>query len=235
MTGLVVLHAGLAPGVTTLVAAELLAAHPDADAIEVALTLSTTAVSGRAGAEFAFRLLGRRSHHPTAPIPFPPPVGLRRCMDVGLETEGWFGPLGEGRTIALYFCVVERVIHAGLLAANDLRLIGRLPLAVLVAPRPAATVVFADAALAARARVPALCGAGGPEALCTLADVRAALATAGIHVVTRASGARPPGRPIDVRTAGARPARRPRSGSSRGRARRSGPSGRRRAARPRRG
>jgi hypothetical protein len=47
-----VLHAGLAPGVTPLVAAELLARHPEAETLEVALTLSAQTTSGRAGAEF---------------------------------------------------------------------------------------------------------------------------------------------------------------------------------------
>jgi NAD(P)-dependent dehydrogenase (short-subunit alcohol dehydrogenase family) len=223
--GLVVLHAGLAPGVTTLVAAELLADHPEADALEVGLTLYSAAVSGRAGAEFAFRLLARRSHHPTAAIPFPAPIGVRRCMDVGLDGEGWFGPLGNGRATSLYFCVVERVLHAGLLAANDLRLINKLPFAMLVPARPlvpktathepvfewvaarvgerrlgaatveatgdyggtaAATVVLAEAAVAAQARRPALRGAVGPEAVTTLAELRAPLAAAGIRVVQRA-------------------------------------------------
>jgi len=217
-------HAGLAPGVTTLVAADLLAMHPGADAVEVGLTFSKASVSGRTGAEFAFRLLTARAHHPTAVLPLPPPFGVRRCMDVGMASEGWFGRLADGRSTALFVCIAERSLHAGLLAANDLRLIGRLPRRFFVPAEPtlpagpslepicewvavrrdgrcvgaatvegegdyrstaAVTVVLADVVMAARARVPSLAGVVGPEAICTLADVRAPLAAGGVRVTAR--------------------------------------------------
>ena len=63
--GLVVVRAGLAPGVTTLVAAELLLAHPEADAMEVVMTFSAATAGGRAGAAFGYRLLTGAVHHPT--------------------------------------------------------------------------------------------------------------------------------------------------------------------------
>jgi|SRR5215211_9117351 len=47
--GTVVLNAGRTPGVSNLVAADLLAAHPDADAVEIAFSFPAGGVSGRAG------------------------------------------------------------------------------------------------------------------------------------------------------------------------------------------
>jgi saccharopine dehydrogenase-like NADP-dependent oxidoreductase len=44
--GLVLMHAGVAPGVTGLLAADLLRLHPDADEVEVAFTISAGATSG---------------------------------------------------------------------------------------------------------------------------------------------------------------------------------------------
>src|SRR5262245_23323733 len=63
--GLVVVHAGLAPGVTTLAATELLRAHPDADEIEIAMTFSAATASGPAAAGFGHRLLAGAAHRST--------------------------------------------------------------------------------------------------------------------------------------------------------------------------
>jgi saccharopine dehydrogenase-like NADP-dependent oxidoreductase len=53
--GTVVRHAGVAPGATNLVAAELLAQHPEADEIELVFTVSMSNGAGRAGRAFAHR------------------------------------------------------------------------------------------------------------------------------------------------------------------------------------
>jgi hypothetical protein len=45
----VLIHAGNVPGVTSLVAADLLRAHPDADELELAFSISAAGISGRAG------------------------------------------------------------------------------------------------------------------------------------------------------------------------------------------
>ena len=53
--GTVVMNAGIAPGVTSLIAAGLLAAHPQADEVELVFTVSTRSTSGRAGGDFGHR------------------------------------------------------------------------------------------------------------------------------------------------------------------------------------
>jgi hypothetical protein len=133
--GLVVVHAGLAPGVTTLVAAELLLAHPEADAIEVVMTFSAATAGGRAGAAFGYRLLTGAVHHPTVTVPLPPPFGRRRCFDVGMATEGWLTAVAGGRDTHLRICLAERPIAAALLTLNALRLLWLLPRVAFVGGR----------------------------------------------------------------------------------------------------
>jgi hypothetical protein len=125
--GVVVLHAGLAPGLTTLVAAELLGAHPEADTLETAITFSARSAGGRAAGEFGFRLLTGARHHPTALLPFPAPLGPRRCLEVGMAGEGWAEDLAAGRATPLYVHLAERPLRAAMIALNVLRLIAFLP------------------------------------------------------------------------------------------------------------
>jgi hypothetical protein len=125
--GLVVVHGGLVPGVATLVAADLVASHPDADLVEVGLCFSAAATSGRGGGAFGHHLLAGRRRHPTGVVPLPPPFGPRRCMDVGMPGEGWLGQLARGRQTALWVFIAERPLHLGLLAANALGVISFLP------------------------------------------------------------------------------------------------------------
>jgi len=125
--GLVVVNAGLAPGVTSLVARQLLEEHPASDTVEIALTFSAASTSGRGGARFAYRLLSAGPRHPTTVIPFPHPFGRRRCMQVGRTDDGWLGRLAGDRSVRLHICLAERPLHWGLLAANAIGLLPRLP------------------------------------------------------------------------------------------------------------
>ncbi len=119
--GLVVVHAGMHPGVSTLLLKELLCAHPEADGAELTLTLSSRGAGGRHGMETAaIPLLKRRRHHPTACVDLPAPYGRRRCMAVGEGGEGFFGEIGTRLRRRLYWCFLESSSHDALLAVNAL-------------------------------------------------------------------------------------------------------------------
>lgn len=125
--GKVLMNAGLAPGVTTIVAADLLRAHPDAEELEIVFTLSSTASRGPASADFLHRGLSAVARHRTALIPLPPPLGERRCPGFGEEDAGWLGGIAEGRVVRQYLCITEVAAHERLLALNDAGAMNRLP------------------------------------------------------------------------------------------------------------
>jgi NAD(P)-dependent dehydrogenase (short-subunit alcohol dehydrogenase family) len=130
--GTVVLNAGRTPGVSNLVAADLLAAHPDADAVEIAFSFSAGGVSGRAGGESLHRHLASARRHRTAVIPFPAPVGPTRCLRFAESEDGWLGDLAGHRTVATYARFSPRALNRAVLIANALRLMQALPRAAFV-------------------------------------------------------------------------------------------------------
>jgi NAD(P)-dependent dehydrogenase (short-subunit alcohol dehydrogenase family) len=129
--GTVVLNAGRTPGVSNLVAAELLAVHPDADAVEIAFSFSAGGVSGRAGGASLHRRLTSMRHR-TAVIPFPAPVGPTRCLRFAESEDGWLGDLAGHRTVATYARFSPRALNRAMLIANASRLMQALPLAAFV-------------------------------------------------------------------------------------------------------
>jgi hypothetical protein len=131
--GTVVMHAGVAPGVTNLVAAQLLAQHPEADEIELVFTVSMSNGAGRAGRAFAHRGLTTAAQHRTATFPLPAPFGTRRCVAFAEPDRGWLGEVAGERRIRPYVCLAEGPVHAALLALNRTRLMARLPKAAFVA------------------------------------------------------------------------------------------------------
>lgn len=132
--GSVVMNAGIAPGVTNLVAAELLAAHPEADEVELVFTVSSEATVGRAGREFAHRGLTAVGHHRTTVVPLPEPFGERRCLGFAEPERGWLGAVADAKQVSLYVCVAEAGMQRTLLAANRARLLSRLPRSALRSP-----------------------------------------------------------------------------------------------------
>ena len=126
--GLVVLHAGLAPGVYSLVLKDLLSENPDADGLEIAGAYSAFQSSGPGGAtDFFHSAVRGRGRLPTRAIEFPEPIGPRRCLHVGGAEIGFFGEVASGRAARVYLCFIERPMHAQLLALNALGLLSRLP------------------------------------------------------------------------------------------------------------
>ncbi len=134
--GTVVMNAGIAPGITNLVAADLLAAHPEADEVELVFTVSSAASVGRAGREFAHRGLTAVRHHRTTMVPLPEPFGERRCLGFAEPERGWLGAVADAKRVSLYLCIAEERMQRALLAANRARLLSRLPRGALRSPLP---------------------------------------------------------------------------------------------------
>jgi NAD(P)-dependent dehydrogenase (short-subunit alcohol dehydrogenase family) len=132
--GLVVLHAGVAPGIYSLIFKEMLADHPGADRLEIAATFAMLQTNGRAGVrDFAYPVLTSQPRHPTRMFEFRKPIGRRRCMRVAGPEVGFFGELADGRQADLYVGFLERWAQAELLTVNALGLWKRLPLAFFTA------------------------------------------------------------------------------------------------------
>jgi len=132
--GTVLMNAGLAPGVTNLVAADLLRLHPDAQELQIVITLSSTAPRGPASAEFVRRGLTALTRHRTVDVRLPGPFGERRCVGFGEGDAGWLGGVAEGRVVRVYICVFEPRAHRRLLECNGSGEIGELP-SSLIGPR----------------------------------------------------------------------------------------------------
>ena len=161
------MNAGIAPGVTNLIAADLLAAHPEADEVELAFTVSTKSTSGRAGADFAHRNLTALARHRTTVIPLPEPFGARRCLGFAEPDAGWLGAAAANLAVGTYVCIAERPVHRAMLALNAAGVMSRLPRAALRSPPPAATRRAASPSpigLRSSSR-----GSGSPPAHCSAA------------------------------------------------------------------
>lgn len=133
--GTVLMNAGIAPGLTNLVAADLLARHPEADEVELVFTVSATSAVGPAGSRFAHRALTRETRHQTTVVPLPEPFGRRRCLGFAESDNGWLGPVTAGRAVSPYLCISEHRVHSALLAFNSAGLIARLPRSAFATPQ----------------------------------------------------------------------------------------------------
>lgn len=135
--GTVVMNAGIAPGVTNLVAAALLAEHPDADEVELVFTVTAKGSGGKAAAAFAHRGLTGVGHHRTSTVPLGPPFGTRRVLGFAEHDGGWLGPVAHVVTVSPYLCLTERPMQGLMLALNRARLLSLLPQAAFQPSRPA--------------------------------------------------------------------------------------------------
>jgi NAD(P)-dependent dehydrogenase (short-subunit alcohol dehydrogenase family) len=136
--GTVVMNAGIAPGLTNLLAADLLARHPEADEVEMVFTISVKGSTGPSGAHPDWLTAARR--HRTTVVRLPEPFGRRRCLGIAEQNNGWLGAVAAGKTVSTYLCVAERGMFGALLAMNAAGLIGRLPRSALTAkPVPETT------------------------------------------------------------------------------------------------
>ena len=130
--GTVLMNAGIAPGLTNLLAADLLADHPEADEVELVFTVSAKSVVGPAGSRFAHRALTRETRHQTTVVALPEPFGRRRCLGFAEADNGWLGAVADGRAVSPYLCISEHRVHSALLAFNSAGIIARLPRSAFV-------------------------------------------------------------------------------------------------------
>jgi hypothetical protein len=135
--GTVLMNAGIAPGLTNLLAADLLAGHPEADEVELVFTVSAKSAVGPAGSRFAHRALTTEWRHQTTVVPLPEPFGRRRCVGFAESDNGWLGAVAGGRAVSPYLCISEHRVHSALLAFNSAGIIARLPRSAF-APVPGA-------------------------------------------------------------------------------------------------
>ena len=129
--GTVVMNAGIAPGVTNLLAAHLLEENPDADEVELVFTVTAKGTGGPASAAFAHRGFTGRGHHRVKQVTLPEPFGSRRVLGFAEPDGGWLVTATEGLTVSPFICLAERSLGAVMLALNAVGLISKLPPAAL--------------------------------------------------------------------------------------------------------
>ena len=129
--GTVVMNAGIAPGVTNLLAAQLLEDNPGADEAELVFTATAKGTGGAASADFAHRGFTGQGHHRVKQVALPEPFGSRRVLGFAEPDGGWLGPMADGLTVSSYICLAERSLGAMMRTLNAVRLISKLPRAAL--------------------------------------------------------------------------------------------------------
>lgn len=132
--GTVVMNAGIAPGLTNLLAAGLLTRHPEADEVEMVFTISAKGSHGPAIGAIAHDWLTSSGRHRTTVVSLPEPFGRRRCLGIAERHNGWLGPLADGKTVRTYMCIAERGMQGALLAVNATGLMRRLPASAVAGP-----------------------------------------------------------------------------------------------------
>jgi hypothetical protein len=125
--GTVLINAGLAPGVGNLVAADLLAEHPDADCVEVAVTVYLGETTGKAAGEFAHRALTARRRHRVTKLPMPMPFGELKFIQVAEDEDVGMGAVAEHRRNEFYLGFADPPINQAIRAINRMRLMSALP------------------------------------------------------------------------------------------------------------
>ncbi|MFE3757750.1 hypothetical protein ACFXO9_25880 [Nocardia tengchongensis] len=136
-SGAVLLNAGLFPGVMNLVVAELVRQYPEADEIEIAICLPLSGMSGPAGVNFVHENLTtigrhgvydyRSPRHATLAVPFPDPIGRKKCFGFAERDRGWISGVAGARPIRSYAYVDQRWLHSMILALNPLGLLPYVP------------------------------------------------------------------------------------------------------------
>jgi hypothetical protein len=126
-SGLVVMNAGMAPGLTNLVAAQLLEEYPAADEVEMVFTIASGGSSGGAGVDFMHRGLTTHLPHDTVDVRLPKPFGERHCVGFAERDRGWLGDVVGDRAVRTYLCVTEEAAHDALVAMNDAGGLAQLP------------------------------------------------------------------------------------------------------------
>jgi len=130
--GSVVMHGGLTPGLTSLVARDVFEAHPEADMLEMVWTLTGQGYSGAGGRSWAHSYLAARPHSPVFTVPLPEPYGVRKAMQVGEDDRGWLVDLPARTEFRTGVCFYERDTDVAFRLLNSLRLRALVPRRMLV-------------------------------------------------------------------------------------------------------
>lgn len=134
--GLVLIHAGILPGISSLVAADLLRSHSDADELELALMLSAGGTSGKSGAGLIHRHLIAARRHRTFRAELGGPMGSRTCFEIGPEERGWLAnDVVADRTVRLGVYFRGRPLQALFRGLNSLGVVSGVPRFAFVAGR----------------------------------------------------------------------------------------------------
>ncbi|HEX4837848.1 MAG TPA: NAD-dependent epimerase/dehydratase family protein, partial [Solirubrobacteraceae bacterium] len=126
--GTVLLNAGLVPGISNLAAAKLLKKHPQADCLEVALTVLNKGTAGREGGEIVYEGLTSPGKHPVMKLSLPEPFGELPCIGATSQEEDFgFGGVAGSRDVKLYLAFGDRWLSVFLRAHNALGLLRIMP------------------------------------------------------------------------------------------------------------
>ena len=129
--GTVVMNAGVAPGVTNLMAAALVEEHPDADEIQMVFTVSLRGAGGPTSGDFAHRGFVGCPRHRVARVALPAPFGTRDALGFAEQDRGWLGPVADHVDVHPHICLSERSAQRLLLTLNRAGLVSRLPRRIL--------------------------------------------------------------------------------------------------------
>ncbi|MFC9894525.1 hypothetical protein ACFVMC_12595 [Nocardia sp. NPDC127579] len=135
--GAVVLNAGLAPGVSNLVLADLLARHPESDTIEFVMCLPASGMSGRAGVGCVHENLTtigrhgvytkRSPRHHAIRLNLPDPVGATTCFGFAERERAWLLDTVGGRNVHSFAYFDQKLLHDLVVALNPLGLLSEVP------------------------------------------------------------------------------------------------------------
>ncbi|MEV6279276.1 hypothetical protein [Nocardia sp. NPDC051832] len=164
--GAVLLNAGLAPGVSNLVIADMLARHPEADTVEFVMCLPASGMAGPAGVGFVHENLttiGRHGvynklapRHHTMTVSLPDRAEPMTCFGFAERDRGWLLDSAGGRAIRTYAYLDRKFLHQLVVALNPLGLLAEVPKAPFllgrrtVPARPSAETVVHWVATSAR-------------------------------------------------------------------------------------
>src|SRR5205807_8839162 len=135
-SGLVVLNVGCVPGLTNLVAAELLRLHPSSDTLEIVITFVASGTSGTAAREWVHKYLTAVAHHRVFTAPLAEPYGTRRCLQIAEDEQGWLAEIPQTLDVRVAACFLERSMDRGLRALNAMHVLSRLPRTLFTSPPP---------------------------------------------------------------------------------------------------
>jgi hypothetical protein len=110
--GVVIPHAGLTPGLSNLLAVDLLKRVPQASDIAIGLTFKGLGASGEEGRKWVFSLFAKADRSAARQLHFPSPLNARWCLSTNLAAEGWLSDANQPPVQRLEFCMIEKALHA---------------------------------------------------------------------------------------------------------------------------